>query len=538
MSQAKNQNYLHGAAILAAGVVIMKILGAIYKIPLQNLLGDTGYGYFYVAYSIYNVFLTISSAGLPVALSRMISQANTLNRPAQVRRVFRVALGTFFVIGFACSLAMFLFPTELAVMMNSPRASQSILALSPAVVLVCLTSAYRGFVQGHGNMIPTTVGQVLEVLLKVIVGVALAYFLVSGGKSLPISAAGAVFGTTAGSLAALVYMYVSCRRNYKNEVRGVGAQDTPDSVGQIVKTLLRIGIPITLGLSVSSLVSLLDNKLVLYQLKETLHYSEALADELYGSYSGVQTLFNLPAAFVTPLTISVVPAVAAALARRDSREAGKVAASALRVTALLALPMGIGLSVLSEPIVRVVYPSTNAVGGPLLCSLGIASIFVCITLITNALLQANGNEKLPMLSMVVGGLVKVAVNWILVGNPEVNIHGAPIGTICCYGAICVMNLFFLRRHMAHPPAILPSLVRPFFSAAIMGAAAWGVYGLARQVTASMSSAWLGTALAMCAAMAVAVVLYVALVILTRAITLEDMRLIPKGEKLARLLRIR
>lgn len=537
MSRSQKQNYLHGAAILAAGVVIMKILGAIYKIPLMNLLGDTGYGYFNVAYNIYNIFLTISSAGLPVALSRMVSEANTLNRPAQVRRIFRVAIGAFFVIGAVCSLAMFLYPTELAVMMNSAKASQCILALSPAVVLVCLTSAYRGFIQGHGNMIPTTVGQVLEVLFKVIVGVSLAYLFVSGGKSLPISAAGAVFGTTAGSLAALLFMIHSGRKHYKKELRAEGATDTPDSAGRILGQLLRIGVPITLGLSVSSLVTLLDSKLVLYQLKETLSFTEAMADELYGVYSGVQTLFNLPAAFITPLTISVVPAVAAAVARRDHREAGTVAGSALRVTALLALPMGVGLSVLSLPIVRVVYPRANAAGGPLLGLLGIASIFVCITLITNALLQANGNEKLPMLSMLAGGVVKVGVNWVLVGNPNINIYGAPIGTICCYLVICIINLIALRRRMPQAPSAAKGLIRPVICAVVMGGAAWGVYGACSRFTARMSSAWLGTAVAMAAAILVAVVVYLVLIIAIRAITLEDMRLIPKGEKLARLLHI-
>lgn len=538
MAQAKKQNYLHGAAILGAGVIIMKILGAIYKIPLMNLLGDTGYGYFNVAYNIYNIFLTISSAGLPVALSRMISEANTLNRPAQVRRIFRVALAGFFVLGLACSLVMFLLPTELAISMNSPKASQCILALSPAVVLVCLTSAYRGFVQGHGNMVPTTIGQVLEVLFKVLVGVTLALVFVRGGKSLPISAAGAVFGTTAGSLVALLYMMAVTRKQYRRELSAAGATDKPDSSRRILIQLLRIGIPITLGLSISSIVTLLDSKLVLFQMKETLQYSEAMADELYGVYSGVQTLFNLPAAFVTPLTVSVVPAVSAAVVQRNYKEAGMVARSALRVTALLAMPMGVGLAVLAKPIVSVIYPHANVAGGTLLCYLGIASVFVCITLITNALLQANGNEKLPMLYMLVGGAVKVVVNFILVGNPKINIYGAPIGTICCYAVICVLNLRALWVHMPHAPSASRCLVRPAICTVVMGAVAWGVYGLCHRVTGAHFGTWMGTASAMLVAIVVAILVYFVLVIATRSITMEDMRLLPKGERLAKKLHIR
>ena len=174
MQENSKQNYLHGAAIMAAGVVVIKILGAIYKIPLGNILGDEGYGYFSVAYNIYNVFLTMATAGMPVALSRMISEADTLGRPMQVRKIFRVAWLTFAVFGLLLGLVMFLFPTELAGMLNNVRAAQSIWALSPALVLVYLTSTYRGYAQGMSNMKPTTVSQILEVVGKVSVGLVLA----------------------------------------------------------------------------------------------------------------------------------------------------------------------------------------------------------------------------------------------------------------------------------------------------------------------------------------------------------------------------
>ena len=212
MAEPKKQNYLHGATILAAGVIIMKILGAIYKIPLGNILGDDGYAHFLTAYNIYNVFLTIATAGLPVALSRLISEANTLNRPMQIRRTFNVAFLTFLVLGAISTLLMYIFPNELANAIEDIEAAQSIWALSPAVLLVCLTSTYRGYCQGFGNMTPTTVGQVLEVLVKVAVGLVLALILTKAGKSLPVCSAGAIFGVTVGSLAALVYIGAITRK--------------------------------------------------------------------------------------------------------------------------------------------------------------------------------------------------------------------------------------------------------------------------------------------------------------------------------------
>lgn len=535
MSEPKKQNYLHGAAILAAGVVIMKILGFIYKVPLGNILGDEGYTHFLVAYNIYSVFLTVATAGLPVALSRMISEANTMNRPNQVRRIFSVAWLTFCVLGVACTLVMFLFPTELADSLNDVEASQSILALSPAVLLVCLTSAYRGYCQGHENMKPTTVGQVLEVLVKVVVGLVLAWYLRDLGRSLPLVSAGAIFGVTAGSLAALVYMFAYKRRCYSALPAG---NDVPESGARILSTLLKVGIPITLGSSVLSLINLVDSGLCMGRLQDAAGFSYADAKVLYGVYGKAQTLYNLPAAFITPLTISVVPAIAACRVTHRGRESSRIAENSLRIATVIALPMGVGLSVLSYPIMTVIYPGSHESGPELLMLMGAASFFVCMALMMNAVLQAGGNEKYPIYSMVIGGVVKICVNWFLVADPHINILGAPIGTLSCYAVMCVMDYIFLCRVMPERPRLGRILARPVLSCAAMGLSAWAVYGLAIRFIGGAEPGRLMMALCMCLAIGVAVIVYLVLVVLTRAVTFEDMKLIPKGEKLARLLHIR
>ncbi len=537
MSETKKQNYLHGATILAAGVVIMKILGAIYKIPIGNIIGDEGYAYFLTAYNIYNVFLTLATAGLPVALSRLISEANTKGRPLQIRRTFNVAFVTFLAIGFVSSLAMYLFPTELAVMLDKPQAAQSIWALSPAVLLICLTSTYRGYCQGHENMTPTTVGQVLEVLVKVIVGLMLAWYLVNTGKSLPVASAGAIFGVTAGGFVALAYMFFYKKRNYKN--KPISKRDVPESHGRIFMNLLRIGIPITLGSSVLSLINLIDTKLVLNRLQYAAGFSDVDSSVLYGVYGKAQTLYNLPAAFITPLAISVVPAIAACMARRERTEASRIAENSLRISTVVALPMGVGLSILAYPIMNVLYPGSNEAGPELLCLLGIASFFVCIALIQNAILQAHGNEIYPVYSMIVGGVVKVAVNWVLVASPDTNIVGAPIGTISCYVVMCAMNHAFLCKCFERRPSLGRILIRPVSSAAVMGAGAWSVYGIASKLLSGGGELGrLPMAAAMVLAIGIGVLLYLVMVIVTRAVTAEDMKLIPKGDKIARMLRLR
>ena len=542
MAEAKKQNFLHGAAILAGGVFIIKILGAIYKIPLRNIIGETGYGYFFAAYTIYNFFLTISTAGLPVALSRMISEANTLDRPRQARRTFRVALGTLGVLGAFFSLIMFLFPTEMAVaFVSKAMVSQCVYAISPAVLLVCLTSAFRGYIQGNGNMTPTTVGQILEVLVKVIVGLALAIWFTRMNKSVPVSAAGANFGVSVGSLAVLIYMTWSYMKQYRSPVAAACAasDDVPDGIGKTLWQFIRIGVPITLGASVMSLFSLLDTKLINMQLPHVPGIGPALADELYGAYSTMQTLYNLPAAFITPMSIAVVPAISAAAVRRARGEVGEITESSLRISAVIALPMGVGLAVLSRPIVELLFRDSNASGPVILTYMGVASFFVCIALVTNAILQADGKETLPIISMLIGGVIKIACNLLLVGRPQINILGAAIGTIVCYAVICVLNCVFITKKMAAQSHYGRAFLPPLLSSLIMGACAWAIYGIASRVLhVGPDGSRLMLLLALCVSIAVAVIVYLVMVIVTKSITLEDMKLIPKGEKLAKLLHIR
>lgn len=529
MAKSKEQNYLHGAAILTAGVVIMKILGFIYKVPLGNMIGDDGYALFLSAYNVYNVFLTLATAGLPVALSRMISEAHTKGNHLQARKTFSVAWWTFFVLGAVSTLVMILFPGWLAGdVLNNPDTEASIVALAPAVLLVCLTSAYRGFCQGYENMIPTTIGQVLEVLIKVIVGLALAWYLVNAGYNKSISAAGAVFGVTAGSLAVLLYMIIYKKRNYKQEV--VSEYETTESSGEIFKNLIRIGVPIALGASVLSVINVLDSGLCMARLQKGAGYTYEQAKVLYGVYGKAQTLYNLPAAFITPLTISIVPAIAAQIVSKNDTMASRISEDSLRISVAVAMPMAVGLAVLSKPIMQVIYPTANEAGGLLLCLLGIASFPVCFALMSNAVLQASGNEKYPVYSIIIGGIVKIAVNYVLVGMGDINIYGAPIGTLCCYITMCVMNMIFMFRKLEPNPKLSNIFVRPTLASLIMGAVAFAVYFGCMLILPTDSRLYM--LVGMCLAIGVAVIVYGVAVIKLRAITAEDMKLIPKGEKIA------
>lgn len=529
----KKQNFMHGAAILTIGVMIMKVLGAIYKVPLANILGDYGYGLFLATYNVYNIFFTLSTAGLPVALSRLIAEADANGLEVRKEKTFRTAIGTFAVIGILFSSIMFFGNGWLAESyLRKPDAALSVRAMAPAIFLVCLVSAYRGYCQGNGNMIPTTVDEVLEVLFKVISGLIIAGLLVKAGYDLPVASAGAILGVSIGSVVSLGYMLIYKKKHYP-AVRDRSGKT--ESTGQIIMDILRIGIPISLGASIMAILSSLDPGICESRLAAA-GFSKYDAGVLYGVYAKVQTLFNLPAAFMTPLTIAIVPAVAGAMAIGKKAEAEKTSEDAMRIASVISMPMGVGLSVLSYPIVNVLYPNSNAAGPGLLSIMGIASFFICLVLMENAILQASGKEKLPMVALISGSLLKILINWIIIPIPTVNIYGAPIGTLFGYCCMAVLDYIFIRKALGENPHLGKVLGRPLFCSVLMGASAFGVYSLCSRLigTAGTLKMFVSMALAVVAG----VIIYAVAVIRSRAITNEDMKLIPGGEKLGRLLHMK
>lgn len=545
---AKRQNFMHGAVILTIGVVIMKILGAFYKIPLGNILKDDGYSMFTSAYNVYYVFFTLATAGMPVALSRLIAEADANGRAAQEEKTFRVALCTFAVIGILFSSVMFLFPEWLATSITrNPDAAWSIRAMAPSILLVCLVSAYRGYCQGNGNMIPTTVDEVLEVLFKVLSGVLLSSLIMRAGLGKPLGSAGALFGATVGSIVSLTYMIIYKKRNYRSLAASYSAGihapcDTPDddnvvdSTSTIVKDVLRIGIPISLGASIMAILNLVDSSLCMGRLQSAAGFSYSEAKVLYGIYGKAQTLFNLPAALTQPLNISSVPAIAGAIAAGRRTESGKITEDSLRITSVISLPMGVGLTVMAFPIINLLYPNSHQAGPLLLRIMGVCSFFVCIVLMQNAILQASGKERLPMYSMITGSLVKITVNWFLVATPSINIVGAPIGTLCGYVTMMLMNFIFMRKSAGLNIRYGRVIFKPLLCSVIMGVSALLVYVLAGNLIGTAS--WMRLAICTVLAIFAAVVVYVITVVVFKTVTNEDLQLIPGGAKIGKLLHIR
>ena len=524
----KKQNFLQGTALLAMATAIVKVIGALYKIPLNAIIGEQGFGYFNTAYEIYNVLLMISTAGLPVAMSRMISQASSLQHYNRVRRIFATARGIFLGLGITGSLLMTIFCRQLAAFQNQPDAWAAIGCLGPSVLLICLMSTFRGFFQGQSNMLPTSLSQVLEAVVKLIVGMIAALVLLKSTGSIALAAGGAILGVTASCLVSSIYLYFCFRKSYA-QLPVTGEED--GTFLDTAKGLLVIAIPITIGSAGLQLLTMLETKIYMGQLLSH-GFSQADADTMRGIYSMTQTIFNMPCAFITPITISIIPAITAHLTLCNNSEARETEESAVRITGLISMPCAFGLAVLSEPVTALLGGYTGAkltLATSLMTVLGISIMFNAIVLLTTAIMQAHGHAGRPVINMLIGGFLKLAAVYILTGNPSIGILGTPIGTLLCYLCICTLNLISIRRLLPQAPAIVKNLLRPFLSAAAMGALTWVTWFTLKHVG-------IGSRLILCALpIAVGVVVYVFAAVKLKVVTRADCLLLPKGEKIAKLL---
>ncbi len=567
----KGSRFIKGALILALANFLVKIIGAFFKVPLYELIGKEGNGIFNVAYQIYTFMFIIATAGFPIAVSKMVAESIAKGDRYDARRVFETAIILLGLIGLVGSVVLYTFAGNLAEFLGNPDSELGIKVISPAVFFVSLVSAYRGYFQGKQNMYPTAASEVIESSTKLILGLAIAFVFVSMTVDTAIgtdfdlaskeiasthtktiySATGAIFGVTAGTFLALILMMIiyACKDKKAKPIF-----DKPiRSRRNIMKNLILIAIPITIGASVSSLTSLVDLATIMNRLVinpdvfdkyahifasgtefaassieegwEGLVLLQKKANSLYGMYTGqAQTMFNLPLTIVVALSMSIVPAISTTLAENKLEESHSITASVLRITMLFALPCAMGFFVLSEPILKVLYSDANA--GYLLQKLAGAVAFVALVSVSNAVLQAYGRVYVPVVNMLIGGVVKVLMNYMLI--PLWGIDAAPIATTACYGIIATLNIIYIMSVLKVKLNFNYMIVRPLMAAVIMGAVVLVIYNFLGKVLPE-------SRIVTIAAIGVGVIAYLAGLIIVKGIKKEDVLNLPKGKSIAALM---
>lgn len=517
MSDKKSQTFVEGALILMVANMMVKIIGAVFKIPLNYLLGDDGMGYFGTAYTVYSWLFIVATAGLPVAISKMVAESRAHGNQAEANRIFSVSYKLLASIGIVGFLFLFFFSDWCAQLMASPNSAPGIKALAPAILFVSIMSVYRGYFQGHQNMLPTAVSEVSEALGKLIVGYCAALIFVKHG--IEKAAAGAVFGVSAGAMlgaASLALIHFFRKRKDVSqpsvEIRSNGA---------LLKELIRIAVPITLGASVFSLTSIIDAGMIMRRLQESAGFSYDTANNLWGAYTGKTiTMFNLIPTLITAISISIVPTIAASFATGKFAQAQNATERSLKVTILLTAPCAVGMALMAGPILQLVFRTTSAEST--LSVLGYAIVFVSLVSLTNAILQATGHAVIPVVHMVAGGVVKVIVNYFLVGNPDINIVGAPIGTNLCYIVILVLNLVSIRKIIKIRYNTVGLVIKPLLSVLAMAAVVLAL----RNITSG-----LGNTVSTVVTIAGAGITYAVVLLAIGGMTEEDVQMLPKSHKL-------
>lgn len=467
-----------GMTVLGLTGIICKLVGVLFSIPLTWLIGADGLGIFQAVFPTYNLLLTVSSAGLPVAVSRMVSHCLAKDDPRNAKRVFRIALCLLTALGLICTLLMLAGNSFLTARVKEPQASLGFYVIAPCIIIVCMLSAFRGFMQGQQNMVPTATSQLIEQVGKVFVSLPLAYL---GSRiGLAEGAAGALLGITIVEALALLYMVILYfRKRGDFDAQPQLSADDPIPGGDLASRLMKISIPITISACIVPLAQFVDSAMMVDRMIVSGLTQEA-ARPLYGLFSGlVIRLINVPTGLALAVAMSLVPAISAAKATEDYDAIARQTKLGLRFAFLIGFPCSIGMSLLARPMMAFFYESTLSeehltIASELLSMSSLTVVLFTVVQATSSILQGLHKQRLPMYTLIAGVVCKIALNFVLIGTPGINIHGGPIASIVCYSVSMIPNLYFVCKYAKMKFQWQAWVIRPGLATAVMGVAVWAL----------------------------------------------------------------
>ena len=522
--------FFSGVLILTVANILVKAVGLVTKIALNRVVESVGAGYYSSAYEIYAYLYVISTAGLPVALSIMVSKSRASGRFNEAKKIFNIAMAVFLTIGFVFSTLMIAFSNGIASFIGSEETSLCIVAIAPTILFICLSSCMRGYFQGYQQMSQTAISQFIEAVCKVGVGVALAVWAKSKGYDDFVVAAYTILGVTVGVFLGMVFLYI--RKLFFKEERYNALLDVPvntecKKTKPLLKELFAIAIPITISSSVLSLTTIIDTLMVQNRLLSS-GMDPTTVKVLYGDYATlVISMFNLPTILLYPMVNALVPLISAARARKDREGEERMRSFSVRFIMLLALPCALGLGVFSSPILDLLMFRKDSVerAAPWLSIAAVSVVFLGIIAVTNAFLNTAGRQKLPIISMIAGASVKLISNYFLIGS--IGMYGAPISTVLCYLCASSLNIFFTVKYVGKLPDLKNVFVFPLLSSALAVGGAAGVYLLLSRLILPK----IATVIAIVAA----VVFYAFFIGRTGSVKQDEIEMLPNGSKISNLL---
>lgn len=523
---SKKNSFLMGTLILGAAGVIIKILGAIFRIPLGYFIGAEGMGYYQTAYPVYALFLTLATAGFPTAIAKLVSEQAALGNHKGANEIFRITHLMLFITGFVMFLLLFFGASFIVTdIQHNPNAVSAMRAIAPALLIVPSMSAYRGYYQGYQQMTRIAVSQVIEQVFRVFLGLALAYLLMAqfGAK---IGAAGGISGATIGAFASflfLVAIYLKDSRKRKSMIKNsLGYVKQKKSA--IVMKIIKVVIPISIGACVMPLVNVVDTVIVISRL-EVAGYTNMAANAMLGQLTGMSMpIIVMPMVFTTAIGMSLVPAISTSFTLKKFKEARHNAKLAFKITLLLVLPCAFGLASLSKPIMGLLFPKQpSEVIGLMLFTLAPGCIFLGLLYTFNGILQGIGKPWVPVFALLAGIVGKVIISYTLTAIPTFNILGSALGTVVSYMIAAVVEYTYIKKALNIKFDIMEYFIKPLITVMLMFIAArYSYMGL---------SIILGSKLSSIIAIAIGGAVYMLVLLGIGGITEEEILAMPKGKTL-------
>ena len=526
--EKKKGSFVQGAAILGIAGLIVKVIGAAFRIPLANTIGLIGTSYYDTAYPYYSWLLVISTSGLPTAISKMVSERVTLGDYRGAHRVFATAMQILCCIGLLTSILMFFGSDYIARLHLLPEATYCFKALAPALFFVALMCAYRGYMQGMQQMVPTAISQVVEQVGKLVVGLSLAFLLLDKGPEY--AAMGALIGVTVSELLALLYVMLSYRRRWP-KIRARLERSVRREVEPVAGRLIAIALPITIGASIGPLSSVVDSALIIRILLK-LGYAKETAQTAFSLMrTNVATLTNMPGVLTMALAMSLVPAISAFSAKRDHAGIQDTARLGLKLALIIGLPCAVGLFVLASPILSMLYPNLTegelTLAVDLMHTSSIGVIFLSLVQSMTGVIQGMGKPNVPVFNLFIGFVLKVASLLALMNIPQVNIQGAAVSTVVCYAFAGIADTIYVIRRAKLRLGLVDVLLKPVLSSGVMGFVVFMIYSFMQEMEHQV--------LPTLAAVAVGVFAYGVMAIYFRFFSREELAYIPGGQRIRKLM---
>lgn len=511
-----DKNFLKGTLILTVSSIVVKVIGSLNWIILSRVLGGEGIGLYQMGFPIYLMAITVSSAGIPVAISIVTSEKLAHGDYRGAKRIFNVSLRLLFISGLVFSSALWFgagWLIDKGFILDG-RAYYSIIALAPAVFFVTFLASFRGYLQGWQIMTPTAVSEIVEQLMRVVTMLVFAELFLPYG--LAYAAGGASMGAGVGAFCALLvlmWFYRKLKLRFKEEIERQSYTGEEESAGQIIKRLLQLALPVSLSSLMLPIGANLDLMIVPQRLA-AVGFNLRHVTEQFGYLTGMAVpLINLATIFTAAMTISLVPAISAAKALNDHEAVKNKLRIAFRAALIITFPCFMGLYFLAEKVAELIYNAPGAAGAIQTMSIGI--LFLGLHQISTGILQGLGKTVIPVVNMIVAALVKVGLNWWLTAMPELGIKGAALATATDFLVAMALNMFFIYKLTGYRLS-LDSIIRPLFASGAMG----GVISLVLMLTGSWGS-W-----SVLAAMLTAVPVYALALLGCGGLTREDLEQIP------------